>query len=64
MKTLVTLIAAVTLFASGCASTVTIGPKANKSRLLGASAGQEGVSVTLPFVKGEITPESSTPEEK
>jgi len=62
MKTLVTLIAA-TLLTMGCSSTVTLGPKANKSQFVGASAGQEGVSVTLPFVKGEVVPTESTPTE-
>ena len=63
MKTLVTLIAAITLLTMGCTSTVTLGPKANESKLLGASAGQEGVSLTLPLVRGEVTPTEVTPKE-
>ena len=63
MKTLVTLIAAITLLTMGCTSTVTLGPKANESKLLGASAGQEGVSLTLPFVRGEVIPTEVTPKE-
>ena len=56
MKTLVTLIAAITLFVTGCTSTVTLGPKANSTDVVGATAGKEGASLTLPFVKGEVTP--------
>jgi hypothetical protein len=63
MKTLVTLIAAITLLTLGCTSTVTLGPKANESKLLGASAGQEGVSLTLPLVRGEVLPTEATPKE-
>ena len=59
MKTLVT-VAAITLLSMGCSSTVTLGPKANKSQVIGASAGQEGVSVTLPLLKGEVTPTGDT----
>jgi len=55
MKNKVTLlIVAVAFFGMGCASTLTVGPNANKSSYLGASANTEGASVTLPFVKGEI----------
>ena len=63
MKTLVTLIAAITLLTMGCSSTITLGPKANESQIMGASAGQEGVSLTLPFVKGEVVPVESAPKE-
>lgn len=57
-KTLVklTLTTAIVLFVTGCSSTVTLGPQANKDKYLGATAGTEGASVTLPFVKGEVTP--------
>ena len=61
MKTLVTLTVGALLFAaSGCTSTVTLGAKANESQILGASAGEEGVSLTLPLVKGEVTPTPAT----
>ena len=40
----------------GCTSTVTLGPKANDSAVIGASAGTEGASVTLLLIKGEVTP--------
>ena len=56
MKTLITLIAAITLFATGCTSTVTLGPQANSTDVLGATAGKEGASLTLPFVKGQVAP--------
>lgn len=63
MKTLVTLTVGALLFAaSGCTSTVSLGPKANKTQLLGASAGEEGVSVTVPFVKAQIAPATTTKE--
>ena len=60
MKTLVILIAATALFATGCTSTVTLGPKANTDQVLGATAGTDGASLTLPFVKGEE--KSSAPD--
>ena len=64
MKTLVILTVGTLLFAvSGCTSTVTLGSKANESQVIGASAGQEGVSLTLPLVKGEVTPTKTTPKE-
>jgi outer membrane biogenesis lipoprotein LolB len=63
MKTLVTLSAAVMLLATGCTSTVTLGPKANESQVIGASAGTSGASLTLPLVKGEVSPaEKTTPK--
>jgi len=55
MKTLIA-IAAVTLLTMGCTSTVTFGPQANSTDVLGATAGTEGASLTLPFVKGEVAP--------
>jgi hypothetical protein len=64
MRILVTLtVGALLLAVSGCTSTVTLGPKANESQVLGASAGQEGVSLTLPFVKGEVSAIEATPKE-
>ena len=63
MKTLVTLTVGALLFAaSGCTSTVTLGSKANESQILGASAGEEGVRLTLPLVKGEVTPATTSKE--
>ena len=54
MKTLVTLTVGALFFAaSGCSSTMTIGPRANKDGYLGASASTAGASVTVPFVKAE-----------
>ena len=62
MKTLYIIGMAVILFGftTGCTSTVTLGKKANDEAWAGASAGAEGASVTLPFVKGEVTPHKST----
>ena len=63
MKTLVTLtVGALLIAVSGCTSTVTLGAKANEAQLLGASAGEEGISLTLPHVKGEVTPATTTKE--
>jgi len=46
---------AVFIFATaGCTSTVTLGPKANDSAVIGANAGTSGASLTLPLVKGEV----------
>ena len=57
MKTLVTLtIGTLLLVASGCTSTVTLGPSANESAVVGASAGTDGASLTLPLIKGEVSP--------
>ena len=54
MKTKAILIGAVAFLGLGCSSTLTVGPKANESGYLGASASTKGASVTLPFVKGEV----------
>ena len=64
MKTLVTLTAVTLLLATGCTSTVTLGTKANESQIVGASAGSEGVSVTLPLLKGEVGPAAATKKNK
>ena len=64
MKTKVTLIGAVALLGLGCSSTLTVGPKANESSYLGASANTKGASVTLPFVKGEVAATKTKAETK
>jgi len=57
MKTLVTVTVGALLFAaSGCTSTLTLGPSANDSDVVGVSAGQDGASVTLPLIKAETGP--------
>ena len=57
MKTLVTLTVGALLFAaSGCTSTLTLGPSANDTDVVDLSAGQGGVSVTLPLIKAETAP--------
>ena len=42
------------LAAAGCSSTVTLGPRANDSAVVGANASTSGASVTLPLVKAEV----------
>ena len=65
MKTKVTLfIVAAAFFGMGCASTLTVGPDANKASYLGASADTKGASVTLPFVKGEVKATGATEKKK
>tara|TARA_B100000700_G_C14902674_1_gene788163 strand:+ start:910 stop:1107 length:198 start_codon:yes stop_codon:yes gene_type:complete len=55
MKTLVTVTVGALLFvASGCSSTLTVGPQANDSSYLGADASLKGASVTVPFVKASV----------
>ena len=49
--------------ASGCTSTVTLGPKANESEVLGAGVGTNGANLTLPLVRGSVKTDY-TPEEK
>ena len=61
MKKYLIIIAGALFVASGCSSTVTLGPKANESSVVGLSAGSDGASVTLPLLKGEVSP---TKEEK
>jgi hypothetical protein len=63
MKKLVTLTVGALLFvASGCTSTVTVGPRANDSAWLGANASTKGASVTVPLVKASIA--TALPKEK
>ena len=61
MKKYLIIITGALFVASGCSSTVTLGPKANESSVVGLSAGSDGASVTLPLLKGEVSP---TKEEK
>jgi len=65
MKTLVTLTVGALLFvASGCSSTMTVGPSANKDGYLGATASTKGASVTVPFVKAEASVTETTTKKK
>jgi len=64
MKTLVATAAAIMLFGAGCTSTVTLGPKANDSTVLGASADAEGASVTLPLIKASVGTTTTTKTKK
>ncbi|MAH50571.1 hypothetical protein CMI37_32420 [Candidatus Pacearchaeota archaeon] len=54
MKKYIAVIIGTLFVASGCSSTVTLGPSANKDAVVGASADTSGASLTLPLVKGEI----------
>ena len=53
MKKLVTLIAVTLFVVSGCTSTVTLGPQANKDAVVGASLSTSKVGVTLPLISAE-----------
>jgi hypothetical protein len=65
MKPLAIVTVGMLLFAaSGCSSTVTLGPKANENEVLGATAGTGGVSLTLPLIRGEVTPTTPTETKK
>ena len=59
MKKLIVITAAL-LFSVGCTSTVTVGPKANETGLLGASASVKGVSLKVPLVSAEVKPALSS----
>ena len=61
MKKTLTILTVTMLVAAGCTSTVTLGPKANESSVVGASAGTGGASLTLPLVKAET---ATIPTEK
>ena len=56
-KTLLTLIAAAALLSIGCKCTATVGKTANPPWLGAKANAEEGVSVTLPFVKASVEPE-------
>ena len=47
-------VGALLFVASGCTSTLCVGPKANKDGCLNVSANTGGVGVTLPWVKAEV----------
>jgi hypothetical protein len=65
MKTLVTLTVGTLLFvASGCSSTMTVGPQANADGVVGASLSTENASVTLPLIKGTIGTAPKTTKKK
>ena len=63
MKKLVPLIAAALFVVSGCTSTVTLGPQANKDAVVGASLSTSGAEVTLPLISAE-TRTAETPTKK
>ena len=51
------IIAAAAFVLTGCTSTLTVGPNANKGGLLNADASTDGVSVTVPWVKASVNNE-------
>lgn len=54
MKTLIATSAIGILILTGCSSTMTVGPNANKNGMLGVNASTDGVSVTVPWVKASV----------
>ena len=61
MKKIILMIGACLFLVSGCAVTqslpsVTVGGKANHSKLVGASLGKEGLSVVAPLVEVTVPP--------
>jgi hypothetical protein len=55
MKTLATVTVGMLLFAaSGCTSTLSVGPQANKDAVIGGDVSTESASVTLPLVKATL----------
>ena len=65
MKKLVTLIAVTLFVVSGCSSTVTLGPQANKDAVVGATLSTTEAGVTLPLIKATTgTVESPTKKKK
>ena len=54
MKTLIALSAIGVLVLTGCTSTMTVGPNANKNGMLGVNASTDGASVTVPWVKASV----------
>ena len=59
LKVTLTTVAALFL-GVGCASTVTVGPDANKDSYLSASASTKGASVTLPLVRAGVSVTDTT----
>ena len=60
MKKLLSIVGTLLLVVSGCQTGVTLGPQANEAEVLGATAGVEGASLTLPFVKASVGPTETT----
>ena len=60
MKKTIPIIAVALFGAIGCTSTVTLGPKANETSILGASAGEKGAKLTVPFASAEVGPSETS----
>lgn len=54
MKKVLLTIGTLCFLASGCTSTVSLGPQANNDAVVGASLSTSETSVTLPFVKASV----------
>ena len=64
MKRTVLLIVGALFVASGCSSTVTLGPQANKDAVVGATLSTSEVGVTLPLIKATTGTTESTTKKK
>ena len=64
MKKALMLIAVALFVASGCTSTVTLGPQANKDTVVGASLSTSRVGVTLPLISAETKTTDATTKKK
>ena len=64
MKKALMLIAVALFVASGCTSTVTLGPHANKDTVVGASLSTSRVGVTLPLISAETKTTDATTKKK
>ena len=64
MKRTVLLIVGTLLVASGCSSTVTLGPQANEEAVVGATLSTTEAGVTLPLIKATTGTTESTTKKK
>ncbi len=65
MKKAVLLVVGALFVASGCSSTVTLGPQANEDAVVGANLSTTEAGVTLPLIKATTgTTESTTKKKK
>ena len=62
MKKALLFVAGALFVASGCSSTVTLGPQANEEAVIGATLSTSEAGVTLPFVKATAKTVKTTPK--
>ncbi|MAH50828.1 hypothetical protein CMI37_33730 [Candidatus Pacearchaeota archaeon] len=62
MNKVLLLITGTLLMASGCSSTVAVGPQANKEAVVGASLSTSKVGVTVPLLKASVQSVEGTTE--